>query len=468
MRKAMSNPIALVRQPSVSNDPMLPTILEFQWPSTAVVNAPVPRSARGIVWIIASLVVTMIVVLGLIPVDRVVTARGIVVSQSPTIMVQPLDTAIVRSIDVRDGQPVRAGQVLARLDPTVAAADVATLAAQLSSFDAEVARLQAEDAAQPFYYVGPDRDRLLQATIFAHRKAEYDAKLENYAHRSAELVSVISRSQSDAAGYRERLRVAEELEHMNMELQAAQAGSKAGTLVAKDNRAEMARSLANAQQTAAAARLDRAALDSERNAYIQNWRANVAQSLNEASAKASDARAQLDKANLHRQMVELRSERDAIVQSVAKVSVGSVLQSGQQFITLVPADAPLEVEANISGREDGFVHVGDPVAVKFDTFPYSQYGMATGTVRIVSPDAFTGQDEARNPTSAVPVLPTNVEPFYRARIAIDRLALHNVPVGFRVNPGMPVTADIKVGKRTVLKYLLGWMMPVAQEGMREP
>jgi HlyD family secretion protein len=279
---------------------------------------------------------------------------------------------------------------------------------------------------------------------------------------------VILRSQSDAAGYRERLGVAQELEHMNMQLQAMQVGSKAGTLAAQDNRAEMGRSLANAEQTAAAARLDRAALDSERNAYVQNWRATVAQSLTEASAKASDARSQLNKAKLHQQMVELRSERDAIVQSVAKVSVGSVLQSGQQFITLVPADAPLEVEANISGREDGFVHVGDPVAVKFDTFPYSQYGMARGIVRIVSPDAFTAQEEARNPTSAVPVPPTNVEPFYRTRIAISRLALHDVPVGFRVTPGMPVTADIKVGKRTVLKYLLGSFIPVAQEGMREP
>jgi len=46
--------------------------------------------------------------------------------------------------------------------------------------------------------------------------------------------------------------------------------------------------------------------------------------------------------------------------------------------------------------------------------------------------------------------------------------LHDVPTGFQVTPGMPVTADIRVGKRTVLKYLLGWLMPVAKEGMREP
>ena len=156
------------------------------------------------------------------------------------------------------------------------------------------------------------------------------------------------------------------------------------------------------------------------------------------------------------------------MQSVAKVSVGSVMQSGRQLITLVPADAPLEIEANIFGRDNGFVHVGNPVAIKFDTFPYSQYGMGEGTVRTVSPDSFNAQEEARNPTSAAPLPQTNTEPFYRARIAIDELGLHNVPGGFHVIPGMPVTADIKVGKRTVLSYLLGRIMPVAQEGMREP
>ena len=181
----------------------------------------------------------------------------------------------------------------------------------------------------------------------------------------------------------------------------------------------------------------------------------------------SDAREQLNKAKLRHELVELKSEGDVTVQSVAKVSVGSVMQSGQQFFTLVPADAPLEIEANIAGRDNGFVHVGDPVAIKFDTFPYSQYGMAEGSVRVVSPDSVTAQEEARNPAKGLP-LPASTEPFYRARIAIDRVALHNVPGGFRVTPGMPVTADIKVGKRTVLSYLLGRMMPLAQEGMREP
>src|SRR5262249_48996013 len=110
-------------------DPTLPAILEFQWPSTAIVNAPIPRSARGISWMITAMVATLIAASALIPIDQVVTARGIVVSRAPTILVQPLDTAIVRSIEVHEGQRVRAGDVLARLDPTFAPADFAALAA---------------------------------------------------------------------------------------------------------------------------------------------------------------------------------------------------------------------------------------------------------------------------------------------------------------------------------------------------
>ena len=98
----------------------------------------------------------------------------------------------------------------------------------------------------------------------------------------------------------------------------------------------MARALANAEQTGEGAKRDQAALEADRNGYIQGWHADVSQKLAEASSRLNDAREQLNKAQLRRKLVELRSDRDAIVQSVAKVSVGSVLQSGQHFITLVP------------------------------------------------------------------------------------------------------------------------------------
>ncbi|MDG4909846.1 HlyD family type I secretion periplasmic adaptor subunit [Mesorhizobium sp. WSM4898] len=468
----MSSPSLTVRQArwgrAKTNDPTTPAILEFQWPSTAVSNAPIPRAARGIVWMISSLVIVLITVAGLIPVDQVVTTRGLVVSQSPNIIVQPLETAIVRSIEVREGQHVQAGQLLARLDSTFASADLQALALQVSTLEAEVARLKAEADGKEFNYDGLDPSWTLQASIFERRKAVYEAKLENFDRQSDELTSVISRAQSDAAGYRQRLSVAASIEQMRKQLEERQVGSRLNTLLAEDNSAEMSRALGNAVQTAEAARRQQAAVAADRAGYIQGWRAEVSQGLSEASSRMSDARELFNKAKLRKQLVELKSEGDAIVQSVAKVSVGSVLQSGERLITLVPAKAPLEIETNVVGRSSGFVHVGDPVVIKFDTFPYSQYGLAHGTVRTLSPDSFSAQEQARDPDSSLAMLPSNTEPFYRTRISIDQVALHDVPAGFALTPGMPVTADVQVGRRTVLKYMLGVMLPIGQEAMREP
>ena len=450
------------------DDPTLPVILEFQMPSTAITSAPIPQSARGIVWMVAALFAAIVVAMGVIPIDRVVTAQGRVVSRSATLVLQPLEASIVRSIDVHEGESVHAGQVLARLDPTFAAADVGALAAQVANLQAQVSRMQAEADGRPFTYSGLDPNLSLQAAIFAQRQAEYNFKLENYTQKINGMVSTIAKSNSDAAGFRSRLAVATSVEQMRLELEKLHVGSRLNTLAATDNRAEMERNLNNARETAAGIARDLAAEVAERDGYVQSWHADISDKLADATSKLSDARESLNKAQLRRQLVELRAERDATVLTVARVSVGSVLQSGQQFITLVPADAPLEIEANISGRDDGFVHVGDSVAIKFDTFPFMQYGMAHGTVRSISADSFTAQDDQRNPSGAVPMPTNSTEPYYRARVAIDRVDLHGTPAGFRIMPGMPVTADVKVGKRTPLQYLLGRILPVASEGMREP
>src|SRR5258708_28490958 len=155
--------------------------------------------------------------------------------------------------------------------------------------------------------------------------------------------------------------------------------------------------------------------------------ADVSQKLSEQMQKLVDAREQLNKARLRHQLVELRVNRDATVLTVAKVSVGSVLQSGEQFITLVPTNAPLEVEANIVGHDGGFVQVGASVAVKFDTFPFSQYGLAHGTVRTVSADSFTGHDHVETRSASVPVKPDSTEPLSPPRTTLDDSQLHPGP-----------------------------------------
>jgi HlyD family secretion protein len=450
-------------------DPTLPAILEYQSPSSAIINLPMPRIARKITLTFSSMIVSVLIISGIVKVDRVVTAQGVVVAKTSTTVIQPLENAIVRSIDVSAGDVVHAGQVLARLDPTFAAADMGALVAQVSSLQAQVTRMQAEMDNRPFTYSGTDPNMTFQAAIYGQRQAEFNFKLENYQQKLDSLVATLARSRADIATYGDRLAYAKTLENMRLQLEHMNVGSKINTLSAMDTRAEMQGNLATAQQQALGAQRDIAALIAERNGYVQSWHTDIGDKLTDVLSKLSDARESLNKAQLRRQLVEFRAEQDGTVMSVAKVSVGSVLKAGDQLMTVVPTNAPLEVEANIAGRDDGHVHVGDVVDIKFDTFQYSQYGMAHGIVRIVSPDSFTAQDEQRNPTGSVPV-PSNANGgvFYRARITLDQIELHGTPAGFHLVPGMPITADIRVGKQTVLRYMLGRTVPLATEAMREP
>jgi hemolysin D len=444
-------------------------LLEFQSPADALAQEPVQGRCRGTVWVVCSLVAACAAAMALIPVDKVVIAGGKVVSLAPTVVVQPLETGIIRSIEVQEGQVVRGGDLLARLDPTFTTADVAALRAQVASLDAEVARLRAEATGQPYHAQDAGPVAMLQSAIFMQRQAERGFKMENYRQRISALDAQLQRSQADEAGYRDRLGTAEELEDRRKQAERLHVGSVLNRLSATDARMEISRSLNGAVAQVEQTTRELQALVAERDAYDQQWRAQVSQQLSESERKLAEQREQLAKAQLRRQLVELRADQDAVVLTVARVSVGSVLQSGDQFVTLVPLDAPLEAEVNVPGDEAGFVHAGNAVTVKFDTFPFVRYGTAEGRVRFVSADSFapsTNPDTAMRGTRQ-PQPPTP-QAFYRGRVTLDAVKLHDVPLNFRVVPGMPITADIKVGKRTIMTYLLGRVLPVAMDGMREP
>ena len=455
-----------LRRGGVETTPSLPSLLEFHSPTAALSMVAAQPGARGMTWVVCSLVAACASAAALIPIDKVVTAQGKVVAQSASSVVQPLETAIVRSIEVREGQTVRKGDVLARLDPTFATADVSSLQSQVNSLAAEVARLEAEAGGTTYRPKDDSPVAVLQGVIYTQRKAERAFKNENYTQKISSLQSQVQRAMSDKLGYGERVRIARDLERKRIELERLAVGSQIARLESEATRVEAERGLANAEAQVIQAAREMQALEAERDAYNQQWRGQISQEQTEQGRKLSDAREQLNKAVLRRQLVELRAEQDSVVLSVAKVSQGSVLQSGEQFFTLVQLDAPLEVEVNISGTDAGFVLPGNPVTVKFDTFPFTQYGSAEGRVRLVSADSFTSNPDERQRGAAQQQ--ASGPSFYRSRISLDTIKLHDTPAHFRVVPGMPVTADVKVGERTLMSYLLSRVLPVAMDGMREP
>ena len=448
----------------------VPMLLDFHSPTAALTVEPVLHFARPVTWIVATLVASCLTAAALIPIDKVVTAQGRTVALSATSVVQPLETAIIRSIDVHEGDRVTKGQILARLDPTFATADLGALKAQVASLQAEVDRLAAEAGQTDFHPIDGSPMSALQGAIFLQHAAERSFKNENYAQKLNGLQAQNQRALSDVSGYAERLKVAAVVEQKRLELEHLQVGSQLNRLAATDSRLEVKRGLDSALAQAAQAQRDIQALQAERDAYNENWRGQVGQDLTEQSRKLSDAKENLKKADLRRQLVELRADQDSTVLTIAKVSPGSVMQSGEQLITLVPTGALLEAEINVAGSEAGYIHPGDPVNIKLDTLPYTNYGSVDGGVRVISPDSFSTASEEQQPKRGSQ--PTQPRPlgasYYRVRVTLDASHLHNTPTWFELTPGMPLTADVKVGQHTLVRYLLSRVLPTLTDGMREP
>jgi hemolysin D len=459
--------VDIVHVPSGS-DPAAPILLEFESPTAALISQAVPARSRHTIWVLTSLLAVVLALSATVPIDRVVSAQGRVVATSSNIVVQPLETSIVRSIEVKEGQIVHAGDVLARLDPTFAAADLESLGSQTASLEAEVERLRAEVDERTYVSDGTPSSQL-QALLYAQRRAERFFRMENYRQKIDGAQIKVTQARADITAYTERLGVARTVESKRRELERLQVGSQITTLSAIDARVEIERNLGTASSSLSSAQRELDALIAERDSYVQQTRTESSQQLSEQSRKFAESRENWNKAKLRRRLVELRADRDCIVLSVALVSVGSVMQSGDEFIKLVPIDAPLEVEAIIDARDAGFIRVGDHAIIKFETFPYVIYGNAEGTIRAISPDSFRNPTEDRSRPTRPRGDPQDFgNLYYRGKVSLDAIRLHDLPEGFRLQPGMPITADVKIGKRTVIQYMLSRVIPATTEGMREP
>jgi len=461
------------------------SIMEFESPSAAVIAEPVPLSSRSAIWWISAMLFILLLIAAFVPQDIVVTASGKVVTTSDTIILQPLQTAIIKSIKVKVGQIVKKGQVLAVLDPTLTQADVTAYQKSVSELVPMLKRLHAEKEGRVYVPDNPnDPNQELQLREYQKRHAEALAADANYDQQIAGLEQQIAGNLEQAEYYKQRIGLNGDIEALRVLEEKEQVGSKLDTLAAADTVVSMQ---AYMQQAIASAQAEKAQLQSvqaQRDQGDATFDAATLQSISDNQALLDTAVQNLQKANLYNGLVYMNAPVDGVMVQIEKVSAGSVLQPGEQFMQIVPMDKPLEVETYISGTDIGWVHPGDYVQIKFDTFMYQEYGDARGHVVSVTVDSFMAPGNTT--TSTVPfytstgasdpsqtqLQSTTMSPivnvFYVCRIVIDRMNLKHVPPDFRIIPGMPLAADIKVGWRTYLDYIFARVAPVFNEAMREP
>lgn len=437
-------------------------VRRFQSEIDEIREAPEPILLRVTTWVAAAMMIICVVFAAIARVDRVVTSdRGKIVPAQGAILFQALDNSLVKTLDVREGDRVRKGQLLATLDPTFADADVDQLKKQLWSLDAQIARATAEQKGEIY---GPsisdspkDHYALLQKNLFDQRSSQFSAQMLSFTQKIAQVQATIQRLEGDQTRYKEREKISQQIEGMRQTLVERQAGSLLNLLMASDARLEMLRTMEGGQNALAEARHQIASLKADRDAFVQQWMSTSSQDLVTAQTARDTASAQLAKAARRKDLVKLTAPEDAIILTRAKVSVGSVLKEGETLLTIVPENAPIEAELNISAREVGFVRAGDAVALKVDAFPYVEHGYALGKLNWVSEGAFSFDDDGRA-----------VEPFYKARATLTQMRFTRVPPSFRLIPGMTLVGDIHIGERSVLGYIVAGVTRGMNEAMREP
>ena len=445
------------------NAKSLATVRQFQSEIAAIREQDEPLSARLTLYTMTAMVVAFVLLAAFTTVDRTVSSfAGKIVTQTGTSDYQALDTSIVKSIDVKEGERVAKGQLLATLDSTFASADLNQIRDQIDSLEAQIARQEAELSGSEPLFPGkagaePGKYVALQRQLFEQRRAQYQAQLNSFDQKIATTQATIKKFEVDESHFKDREAIAKQVEDMRSALLQKGAGSLLNLLGSSDSRIEALRTLDFGHNSLIEAQHQLSSLQADREAFVQQWLSTTSQDLVTARNTRDSARNQLEKAQKHQDLVKLYANQDSYVLQRAKLNVGSIIKEGETIVTLAPVDAPLEAEAEITARDVGFIRVGDEATLKIDSFNFAEHGTVKGKVATISEGAFTADETG----GAKPA-------FYKIRVKIEAVNLINVPPSFRLIPGMTLTTDVKVGKRSLGAYILGGLVSSINSSMREP
>lgn len=392
--------------------------------------------------------------------DIVAVAPGKTVAGSRTKVVQPLETAVVRRILVRDGQTVKRGELLIELDATASAADFEKAGEDLINAKLSELRLAALIAAidsgrAPVLAAG---DGLPPARYEAARQLSV-SQFDAYRARNLNLTAAIAQRQAEVETVQSLIGP--------LEKSAAIARSRAedygklveGRYVARHEYLLREQERIGLERDLAAQRSrlheTQSALNGAREelrVLTADMRQQTLDGLRQALEQVRQFTPEVAKTGQRDKFMQLRAPVDGTVQQLAVHTNGGVVTPAQALLAVVPSREALEIEATVLNKDIGFVRQGQTATVKIESFPYTRYGYLTGTVESVSHDA--AQDEQLGL-----VFPARVR-LHGSSFLID---------GVRVNltPGMALSVEIKTGKRRVIDYLLSPLQQHAGEALRE-
>lgn len=449
----------------ISDHEFLPAALE-------IMEKPASPGLRWLLLILCGLFSLAVIWAVLGKIDVVAVASGKVVPTSNVKIVQPMEIGSVRAIHVRNGQHVVKGQLLVELDPTLAGADEAQAGQGLLSAnivkarnDALLAYLKGHSARFLAPSGTPAAVASTQGQFVRTSIAEYEAQRASLIQQRAEQAAELASAEAEISKLQQTLPLVDKQLAARKELADRGYFSKLKMLEYEQLRVEHIQDIAVRQAAAAKARAAMGALDAELAKLREGFAKGAVTELSEATDKSSLATEELRKSVRRREFQKLRASVSGTVQQLAVSTVGGVVQPAQPLMVIVPDGSAVEVEAQILNKDIGFVREGQPVRVKLEAFPFTDYGLIEGVVGTISRDAIDqNQQGAMRDEKNRPIQPGLV---YAARIRLNQRTIKVAGRDRPIGPGLAVQAEIKTGERRIIQYLLSPITQSLDEAGRE-
>jgi membrane fusion protein, adhesin transport system len=358
----------------------------------------------------ATLLVFMVSLIALVfwasvgKIDQVTRAQGQVIAAERTQIIQSPDGGVLTALHVKEGDFVKAGQLLATLQKERAQAAVSDTRAKVAALRITLARLQAEIFEKPLKF----EPSLLSYTDYIHNQTElYNKRQRAFKDEVNALIKILA--------------LADDELKINRQLEATGDVSRAELLRLERSSADIA-----------------AQLTGKRNKYFQDAQAEMTKTQEDLSTQVE----QLNDRTSLLEHTELLAPVDGVVNNIKVNTLGGVVRQGDTVMELLPGGNNLIVETKIMPADIGFVKIGQTASVKLDAYDYSIYGGMQGKVLYISPDVLT-EETKQGPMT-----------YYRVRVMITGTEFKGDKASqIQVRPGLTASVEIKAMDRTVLSYL---------------
>jgi hemolysin D len=441
-----------------------PSILAIQ----ARPASPLPR-----VMLYTLMILFVLIVLWAIfgKVDVVAVAQGKLVPQSYLKIVQPAEAGIVKEILVKEGDTVKQGQILMRMDAQLQESDTKMVEAELKQRALQLRRIDAELSGKPLIMKAGD-----DATQFRQIESQYQSHRQAFEDAIAQEQALLNKATEDYQGARQtetKIRnVLPAYQEQEAAWQKLHKDGYAGRLLVLERERERIEKEGDLKTQAFAVESLKASIAQSQKRLAQitsNYKQQLHNERVEAQGQLDKLQQEVAKQRHKQTLLELKASQAGKIKDVATHTIGSVVSPGTILLTLVPIDEPLQAEVMINNDDVGFVHEGQSVKLKLAAYPFQKYGMVDGTVTHLGADAADGQSQGKpnQPNQNGTNNQTNDQASYKAIVTLNQQALTASDKTFNLAPGMQVAAEINQGKRTIMEYLLSPVQGVFQEAARE-